>query len=279
MRTYLTVALAIGITLGMLSMSGCVSKADYDKALAACRRANDELLKSKAELQAAREETDHAMGEYAGSAASMKSKQAEIDLLESKLDDLQKSFLELEALYERTQEGDVPPPIGPLVLLPARVDKALREFAKDNPTLAEYLPRYGMVKFKADFTFDKGSDDISAGAIKALGKLVDILNSKPASKFHLYIAGHTDNIPIKKPSTRRRHPTNWYLSAHRAVEVQKQLVKSGLAPARIGVMGFGEYHPIAPNAAKQKGNPKNRRVEIWIVPPERFLTKAPKAGA
>jgi len=66
-----------------------------------------------------------------------------------------------------------------------------------------------------------------------------------------------------------------YLSVHRAVAIKKVMEKAGLAAARIGVMGFGEYHPIAPNKSsggKNRGNQANRRVEIWIVPPNRFLT-------
>ena len=61
---------------------------------------------------------------------------------------------------------------------------------------------------------------------------------------------------------------------HRAIAVQGVLSKAGLTPARIGAMGFGEYHPVAPNAPGKKGNRLNRRVEIWIVPPDRFLTES-----
>jgi chemotaxis protein MotB len=277
MRTY--VALATVAIIGLTLTSGCVPKAEYDKALAACRRANEELLKSKEQLQLAQSENEQFASKLAISGQSMGSKQSEIQLLESRYADMDKSFRELEALYRKTQEGGAPPPIGPLVLLPAPVDEALRGFAQDNAELTEYLPKYGMVKFKADFTFEKGSDDVSAGAVDALGKLAEILNSEAAKAFHVYVAGHTDDIPIKKPETRRRHPTNWYLSAHRAVEVQKVLVKNGLEPGRIGVMGFGEYHPVEPNLPNQKGNPKNRRVEIWIVPPDRFLTKTAEPEA
>jgi flagellar motor protein MotB len=41
---------------------------------------------------------------------------------------------------------------------------------------------------------------------------------------------------------------------------------SGLEPKRLSTRGFGEYRPVAPNAAGNKGNPQNRRVEIFIVP-------------
>ena len=37
-------------------------------------------------------------------------------------------------------------------------------------------------------------------------------------------------------------------------------------PQRMSVRGFGEYRPLEPNAPDHKGNPKNRRVEIYIIP-------------
>ncbi|NQU76594.1 MAG: OmpA family protein, partial [Planctomycetes bacterium] len=83
----------------------------------------------------------------------------------------------------------------------------------------------------------------------------------------------TDDIPIST-ATARRHPTNWYLSVHRAVSVVGALSTAGVPAKRMGAMGFGEFHPIAPNAPGHKGNPQNRRVEIWIVSPERLLTTA-----
>jgi len=86
-------------------------------------------------------------------------------------------------------------------------------------------------------------------------------------------------MPIRRPQTKRTHPDNWYLSVHRAVAVQKELARAGLAPARIGTMGFSEYHPVEPNAPGNKGNGANRRVEIWIVPPGRFLTQPTTVAA
>ena len=108
-------------------------------------------------------------------------------------------------------------------------------------------------------------------AFDALKRLAAIMDSPSASRLNIFVAGHTDNIPISKPETLRRHPNNLYLSLHRAVEVQKVLVDAGVAPGRIGVMGFGEHHPVEPNAGKG-GNVANRRVEIWLVAPDKFLT-------
>ena len=112
---------------------------------------------------------------------------------------------------------------------------------------------------------------MSAEAKSALGKFAEVVKGAEATRFHIYIVGHTDDMRIGS-ATARRHPDNWYLSVHRAISVKGVLVPAGVQDKRIGVIGFGEYHPVAPNAPGKKGNPLNRRVEIWIVSPERFLT-------
>jgi len=275
MKTYLAAFACIGAVAALLTTGGCVSREDYNKVMTMNRRANEQLQQTQAKLRTVEGEKAGLSAKLSECRATVAAKQREVALLESKNGDLQSSFDKLRKLYEQSQTSEAPRPLGPIVLLPTPIDQALRGFAKDNPNLVEYLPNYGMVKFKSDFTFEKGSDKVSAGAKEALAKLVEILNTPPAGGFNVYIAGHTDDIPIKKPATLRRHPTNWYLSVHRAVDVEKVLTAAGLAPKRIGVMGFGEYHPIAPNAPGHKGNAKNRRVEIWIVPPGRFLTESP----
>lgn len=276
MRTHMAISLAIAVAVAMAASSGCVSQDEYNKALTACRRSNEQLQKSQEALKLAESTKADAAGRLDQANAAIDAKRKEAILLQSQNSDLQASFDQLKALYEKATTSKAPERPGS-ILLPIPIDRAIRAFAKENPELIDYLPAYGMVKFKADLTFEKGRDSVSTGAADALAKLTEILNSAAAAKFHVYVAGHTDDIPIMKPGTRRRHPTNWYLSAHRAVEVQKVLEGAGLSPTRIGVVGFSQYHPIAPNEPGNKGNEKNRRVEIWIVPPGRFLTESVQA--
>jgi chemotaxis protein MotB len=92
------------------------------------------------------------------------------------------------------------------------------------------------------------------------------MNSEQGKQFDLLIAGHTDDVPIKKAATRAKHPTNWHLSVHRSISVLNIMTSNGIAPKRVSVRGFGEYRPIAENKAKQGGNVANRRVEVFIVP-------------
>jgi len=44
------------------------------------------------------------------------------------------------------------------------------------------------------------------------------------------------------------------------------MAENKIDPKRMSARGFGEYRPIADNKPNKKGNPLNRRVEIYIVP-------------
>jgi len=265
----LLVALGAATLLG-----GCVSKEEYDNALAANRRMREQLDQSLASRQEMSSQTGALQAEIASRDATIAQLRQEATILENQRTLWETNFNALKEKYDAAISGKAPPEIGPITVLPAPIDMALAEFARANPDLVEYLREYGMVKIKSDLTFAKGATDVQPDAMKALAKLVEIANSEAAKGFHVYVAGHTDDIPIRKPDTRAKHPDNWYLSAHRAIAVKDVLEQAGLSPARIGVVGFGEYHPVAPNRPNNKGNEANRRVEIWIVPPNRLLTPA-----
>ncbi|MFW6133529.1 MAG: OmpA family protein [Planctomycetota bacterium] len=274
MRTYL------GAGLSMLAITlvagGCVSKAKYDECLAANRRVNIELEKTQDGLRGVRQEKQEVADQLAACRGEKRSLQADIEILEAAKADLQEKFDELSARYQKLLDEPPLPETGPITVsaLPSKVDAALKAFAAENPDLVEYLPRYGMVKFKSDLTFELGSDYVQEEAQQALARFVEIVRTDAAKDFNVFVAGHTDNVPIKKASTKRRHPDNWYLSVHRAVAVQQVLQAAGLEPERICAMGFGEHHPIEPNKPGKKGNKANRRVEIWILSKDRFLTPA-----
>jgi chemotaxis protein MotB len=270
MRTLTVYSLAVLILAGMMTAGGCVSKAKYDELMAMNRKANDERNAALAAAQQLRMENQRLTEELANAQNALAGKDKEIALLQAAKADLQKAYDDLMAKYNAL--AGRPPQVMPEIALPPELDKALRDLAAANGDLLEYDAKHGMVKLKSDLTFEKGSDFVRSEAKAALAKFVQIVNSQTGMKYNIYVAGHTDDIPILKPETKRTHPDNWYLSVHRAVAVEKELSTAGLAPQRIGAMGFGEYHPVAPNAPGKKGNALNRRVELWIVPPDRFLT-------
>ena len=149
--------------------------------------------------------------------------------------------------------------------LPVELSTLLEEFANSND-MVTYDSERGIVKFKSDLLFDKGSDQVASTAASAIKSLCGILNTEKGKDFDVLIAGHTDNIPIQKPATLAKHPTNWHLSVHRAISVLNVMRSDGIDPDRMSVRGFGEYRPVAPNAPNNGGNELNRRVEIYIIP-------------
>ena len=266
----------VGLGLGMMWLGGCVSKNDYDEAIAANTRAQSELANTHKKLQEALEERNALLANLQAAQTKLSAKDQEIASLMQARDMWEKRFNELMAL--QNADGAPTPPALPGIMLPESLDKLLREWAKRYPDMVEYDAQRGMVKFKTDLLFPPGGDDVSPDGRSALKSFAEIIKGAEAAQFHIYVVGHTDDIPIRTEQTKRLHPTNWYLSVHRAVSVMQEMDKAGVDEVRMGVMGFGEFHPVAPNAAGHKGNPLNRRVEIWIVPPERFLT-VPAGGA
>jgi len=150
--------------------------------------------------------------------------------------------------------------------LPVELSTKLQDFAVANKNIVTYDENKGLVKFKSDLLFARGSDEVATNAKDTIKALCEILNSQEAKKFDIIIAGHTDDIPIRKAATKVEHPTNWHLSADRAIAVLDVIANSGLDFERMSIRGFSKYRPIAPNKPGNKGNAKNRRVEIYIVP-------------
>ena len=77
------------------------------------------------------------------------------------------------------------------------------------------------------------------------------------------IEGHTDNIPISGEFA-EAFPTNWELSAARAINVCKYLQQQGIVPSVLSVAAFAENKPVADNKTRE-GRAKNRRIEITLV--------------
>jgi len=141
----------------------------------------------------------------------------------------------------------------------------LEDFAKAHE-MVTYDADRGIVRFKSDLLFEVGSAKVASSAVQTVKLLCGILNSQEAKQFDIIIVGHTDDMPIEKPTTRAKHPTNWYLSVHRAISVLDIMEDNNVVAERLSARGFGQYRPIVPNKPNRKGHPQNRRVEIYIVP-------------
>jgi len=237
--------------------TGCVSEQEYKD----LQLQNDRQLERIKDLSSKLETTKGQLDMKERQLADAKSRGGiDIATLEKQVEALEKAVRDKNAWIARMQEqllGVVP--------LPVELSTMLEDFA-NKEEMVTYDAGRGIVKFKSDLLFEKGSDVVAPAAGEAVKALCGILNSEQGKEFDIIIAGHTDDIPIAKPATRAKHPTNWHLSAHRAISVLKLMGTDDIAQERMSARGFGEFRPVAPNKPGKKGNPQNRRVEIYIVP-------------
>lgn len=76
----------------------------------------------------------------------------------------------------------------------------------------------------------------------------------------ILVEGHTDSIPVANGS----FPSNWELSALRAVNVVKFLVdECGIDPKNLSAAGYADSRPVASNDSTE-GRALNRRVNLIV---------------
>jgi flagellar motor protein MotB len=236
--------------------SGCVSMDEYKRLDAAFQQAKQQLAESENDLARLRTQIDGLKAQLAareGISGGIDSLKAENALLQKKLDDL-------EARYKALSE------FADTIKLPPEVNDKLAKLAAQYPDLLEWDPKLGRLRFKSDLTFDLGSTEVKAGAREALRQLADILNLADIAQNQIRVVGHTDDVPIKSGGAMGMNPNNWFLSTNRAQAIREVLYADGVSDTRIQPAGEGNTQPIAPNAENHKGNAKNRRVEIFILP-------------
>lgn len=108
--------------------------------------------------------------------------------------------------------------------------------------------------------FKTGSYDVSEKAMTVLGKVAQVLNSRPEIEF--LVEGHTDNVPMKNNCI----ADNWDLSTKRATSVVRLLQNQfKIDPKRMTAGGRGEFIPVAANS-DAAGKSLNRRTRIVILP-------------
>ena len=143
------------------------------------------------------------------------------------------------------------------------LEKMKGEIAKGEVTISELKGKLTL-NMVDSILFDSGRSEVKAGGAAVLQKVVSIL--KDVRDKAIRIEGHTDNVQIGG-ALARQYPTNWELSAARAINVTRTLEKQGVDAASLAAVAYGETRPIAGNDTPE-GRAKNRRIEIVLVAKE-----------
>jgi len=248
-RAWMTSGLILGTAL---IATGCVPEQKYNDLLTAYKGQEQQLLTTQNELSTARSNEDRLRTQLAATMADLEELQkrlangdVDMDAWIAKYDQLKKQLASLEVSQ-----------------LPPDLTRDLNELQKQYAEYFDFDPKTGMLRFKNDFTFDAGSDQLKPGATAVLGKLADILNTNSAAKFEVKVVGHTDNTPVVR--TKAKFGNNLMLSVYRSASLRNALVKDGVSGRRFQIAGYGEFRPVVVNGAK--GASENRRVELFLTP-------------
>jgi chemotaxis protein MotB len=119
--------------------------------------------------------------------------------------------------------------------------------------------------FQSEVLFDPANAVLSDAAKQRLGvvatALKDISTRIPSDiAWVLRVDGHTD----KRPIATAQFPSNWELSAARAISVVNFLIAQGIPADHLVAAGFGEYQPIDPGQTDDAFR-KNRRIELKLT--------------
>ena len=268
-----------------LALNGCVSQGKYQMKEDEAKGLSGELgdLKQQygklsADNSALKAEFDKLKADSAGlvteNQALTKDKSELEQVLKAKSDTLSRSISDLRQKVADLQEENKKQSEEIANLQKAREEKVKElgntyehllenmksEIAQGQVTISELKGKL-TVNMEAAILFDSGKADIKPDGISILLKMIPTL--KEVRDKSIRIEGHTDNVPIKSA----QFPSNWELSAARAINVAKYLQQQGLDPTNLSAAAFSELKPVADNNTKE-GRAKNRRIEITLAAKE-----------
>jgi len=119
--------------------------------------------------------------------------------------------------------------------------------------------------FQSEVLFPSASADLAPQGQIQIAQLATTLKQvaeriPPEIDWVLRVDGHTDRLPIRTA----QFPSNWELSAARAISVVKFLISLGLPPHRLAATGFAQHRPIDPGKTPEALS-RNRRIEFKLT--------------
>ena len=138
----------------------------------------------------------------------------------------------------------------------------LREVLGNRPGIRIVGDRF---VFQSEVLFDVASAELGPAGKEQMAALAQTLKELVVKipediDWVLRVDGHTDKTPISTA----RFPSNWELSAARAISVVKYLIDQGLPPVRLVAAGFAANRPIDPGV-DEIALRRNRRIELKLT--------------
>ncbi|MCK4842972.1 MAG: flagellar motor protein MotB [Methylococcales bacterium] len=139
----------------------------------------------------------------------------------------------------------------------SKIEESLKQEIKAGLVSVETEGLNIIIRINEKGSFPSGAAVLKAGFEPVMEKITTAVNDSVGT---VYVAGHTDDIPISTDWYR----SNWELAASRSVTVAHFMLNNkGTKPERIIVQGYADTRPLVANDSVEN-RAKNRRVEIII---------------
>ncbi len=124
-----------------------------------------------------------------------------------------------------------------------------------------------VITLAADSFFSEGSAELNIEETRdSLLRLSEFFKSPELKGRRFRIEGHTDNTPVSESSI---YPSNWELSAARAMSVLHYLADYGIDENMFSIAGYADTRPKFSNDTPEQ-RAYNRRVDIIILDEAHF---------
>ena len=155
----------------------------------------------------------------------------------------------------------------PIALLKIDLQDVVYNLQADKIVTVSIDDRGVVIELASSAFFRPASADFQEQGVPLLQKMSEKLLNPRFQGFVIEVEGHTDDEPISTA----QYPSNWELSAVRAIRVVRFLVDRGMGVERLKATGYAETRPKVANR-DQTGNAlrdnqtQNRRVTIRAYP-------------
>lgn len=269
----------LAVAAALLVLGGCVAKSDYLRKQAETDALSRDVAALTAENQGLRERISGIEERFNGLQVEKERLTAERNDLDARLNTLKEETnrtIEEQRNRNTELEGDKQMLGESIALLKKSKEAEVKTVSKTYEQLLAEMKgeieqgQIAITELQGKLTvdvvdkilFDSGQAEVKPEGLAVLKRVVEILMT--VTDKVIRIEGHTDNNPIAG-ALAKRYPTNWELSAARAINVTRYLEKEGIDPSILSAAAFGEYQPVAENDTPG-GRAKNRRIAIILLP-------------
>ena len=118
-----------------------------------------------------------------------------------------------------------------------------------------------VITLASDAFFEEGSAELNIDETREVVMKLSKFFQEPQLKNRRFrIEGHTDSTPVSNDL----YPSNWELSAARALNTLHFLADFGVDEKKFSIAGYADTRPVFSNDTKE-GQAYNRRVDIIIL--------------